>query len=201
MTQPLELGAALAASARPVFSTRRHCCATARCLSREGIIGLLHLYAVRSCMTRPTGRGVLLGSPIAARDDETATLLPNGNVLVAGGEDWNRGLLPGPCLPNCNPLALNSAELYEPNAGTWNSSANLNSARSRHTATLLQNGKALVAGGFSNTNGTLNSAELYDSGARSYVNPIDGAQFFVRQQYLDFLGREPDESGWNFWMN
>ena len=106
------------------------------------------------------GTWSVTGSPIAARDDETATLLPNGNVLVAGGEDWNRGLLPGPCLPNCNPLALNSAELYEPNAGTWNSSANLNSARSRHTATLLQNGKALVAGGFSNTNGTLNSAAV-----------------------------------------
>jgi hypothetical protein len=30
-------------------------------------------------------------------------------------------------------------------------------------------------------------------------NPIDDAQFFVRQHYLDFLGREPDASGLNFW--
>jgi uncharacterized protein (TIGR03118 family) len=32
-------------------------------------------------------------------------------------------------------------------------------------------------------------------------NPIDGAQFFVRQQYLDFLNREPDSAGLNFWTN
>jgi len=33
------------------------------------------------------------------------------------------------------------------------------------------------------------------------TNPIDGASFFVRQQYLDFLGREPDASGLAFWTN
>jgi photosystem II stability/assembly factor-like uncharacterized protein len=30
---------------------------------------------------------------------------------------------------------------------------------------------------------------------------IDNAQFFVRQHYLDFLGREPDQAGWDFWTN
>jgi subtilisin-like proprotein convertase family protein len=30
-------------------------------------------------------------------------------------------------------------------------------------------------------------------------NPIDSPDYFVRQHYLDFLGREPDESGFNFW--
>ena len=30
-------------------------------------------------------------------------------------------------------------------------------------------------------------------------NAIDSSEYFVRQQYLDFLGREPDESGFNFW--
>ena len=33
------------------------------------------------------------------------------------------------------------------------------------------------------------------------TNPIDTSSFFVRQQYLDFLGREPDTSGFNFWVN
>jgi len=33
------------------------------------------------------------------------------------------------------------------------------------------------------------------------ANPIDDAQFFVRQQYLDFLNREPDASGLAFWTN
>jgi hypothetical protein len=32
-------------------------------------------------------------------------------------------------------------------------------------------------------------------------NAIDSADYFVRQQYLDFLGREPDESGFNFWTS
>jgi len=33
------------------------------------------------------------------------------------------------------------------------------------------------------------------------VNPLDATEYFVRQHYLDFLGREPDESGFNFWVN
>jgi len=32
-------------------------------------------------------------------------------------------------------------------------------------------------------------------------NPIDTPEYFVRQHYLDFLGREPDESGFNFWSD
>jgi hypothetical protein len=34
-----------------------------------------------------------------------------------------------------------------------------------------------------------------------FVNPVDTAEYFVRQHYLDFLGREPDESGFNFWSD
>jgi CSLREA domain-containing protein len=34
-----------------------------------------------------------------------------------------------------------------------------------------------------------------------FVNPLDTTEYFVRQQYLDFLGREPDEAGFNFWVN
>jgi uncharacterized delta-60 repeat protein len=33
------------------------------------------------------------------------------------------------------------------------------------------------------------------------LNPIDTSEYFVRQHYLDFLSREPDESGFNFWVN
>ena len=35
----------------------------------------------------------------------------------------------------------------------------------------------------------------------SVINPIEGANFFVRQHYIDFLDREPDTSGFNFWTN
>jgi len=33
------------------------------------------------------------------------------------------------------------------------------------------------------------------------VNPLDTPEYFVRQQYLDFLGREPDEAGFNYWSD
>lgn len=38
-------------------------------------------------------------------------------------------------------------------------------------------------------------------GAPDTKNPIDGTRFFVRQHYLDFLGREPDQDGWNHWTS
>ena len=33
------------------------------------------------------------------------------------------------------------------------------------------------------------------------TNPINGASFYVRQQYVDFFNREPDSSGLAFWTN
>ncbi len=35
----------------------------------------------------------------------------------------------------------------------------------------------------------------------SATNPIDNTTFFVRQHYVDFLNREPDVAGLNFWSN
>ena len=88
-------------------------------------------------------------SPLAtARYLHTATLLPNGKVLVAGGYG--------------NSGSLASAELYDPATGTWSATGPLATARREHTATLLPNGKVLV-GGYGNS-GSLASAELYDVG-------------------------------------
>ena len=90
------------------------------------------------------------GNLNTARAAHTATLLPNGKILVAGGYNFN---------PN-DPV--NSAELYDPLTGTWTGTGNLNGARDGHTATLLANGKVLVAGGYSGSQSLNNSAELYD---------------------------------------
>src|SRR5215831_11256327 len=73
------------------------------------------------------------GSLGTARSAHTATLLPNGKVLVAGGY---------------NGSYLSSAELYDPGTGTWTATGSMGTARRGHTATLLPNGKVLVAGGF-----------------------------------------------------
>ncbi|HZB46519.1 MAG TPA: DUF4214 domain-containing protein, partial [Pyrinomonadaceae bacterium] len=47
---------------------------------------------------------------------------------------------------------------------------------------------------------SINSMARYPAFTQS-PNPIDESQFFVRQHYLDFLNREPDQSGWSFWTN
>jgi hypothetical protein len=92
-------------------------------------------------------------------NDYTATLLPNGKVLVAGGESGNI-------------LAL--AMLYDPATGTWTATGSMMKARSVHTATLLPNGKVLVAGGFNPGYEMLASAELYDpaTGMWTRINPM-----------------------------
>ena len=139
-----------------------------------------------------TGTWSRIGN-LSRRSDHTATLLPNGEILFAGG--WNAGYDIGRF------ITLDTAETYDPANVNWKSTANLNAARYFHTATLLLNGKVLVVGGFDNSNGSLRSAELYDSGGSSLANPIDDVQFFVRQHYLDFLNREPDTEGIAFWTN
>ncbi|HEV7904130.1 MAG TPA: TIGR03118 family protein [Pyrinomonadaceae bacterium] len=52
--------------------------------------------------------------------------------------------------------------------------------------------------------GSQNTAKLTitdnDTGVTA-ANPIDDTAFFVRQHYLDFLGREPDAAGFNAWVN
>ncbi len=76
------------------------------------------------------------GSLHDARGNHTATLLPNGKVLVAGGYG-----------PAGQIGYLITAELYDPASGTWSATGSLANARMGHTATLLPNGKVLVAGG------------------------------------------------------
>jgi len=98
--------------------------------------------AGRASAQAPGPRWSLTGSLNVGRSEHTATLLPNGQVLVAGGF--------GP--PN---QVLSSAELYDPATGTWRATGALNKTRGAHTATLLPNGQVLVAG-------VGDPAELYD---------------------------------------
>jgi Galactose oxidase, central domain/Kelch motif len=93
----------------------------------------------------------MVGNLNEARDGHTATLLPDGKLLVAGGFDWNLRIY------------VRSTELYDPVSATWMTAASLGTARSGHTATLLPDGTVLVAGGETGLYGsiTLESAERY----------------------------------------
>jgi hypothetical protein len=102
-----------------------------------------------------TGSWHITGGLATARDGHTATLLPSGKVLVAGG---------GIDAPGGQALA--SAELYDPATGDWSETGNLATSRGGHTATLLQSGQVLVAGG-GNRN-FLATAELYDPTTESW---------------------------------
>lgn len=87
------------------------------------------------------------GSLAVARSLHTATRLPDGRVLAAGGFGTNA-------------QPLNGAEVFDPATARWNTTASLNTARGSHTATLLPTGKVLAAGG--GLSG-LASAELFGS--------------------------------------
>src|SRR5438874_312283 len=95
---------------------------------------------------------------VGARSSPTATLLPSGKVLVAGGGVTPSG---GP---------VRTAELYDPVADTFTSIASTMSVeRQFHTATLLPNGKVLLAGGLTNAGSVATAtADLYDPATNTF---------------------------------
>ena len=97
---------------------------------------------------------------VSAREDHTATLLNDGRVLIVGGVHWTK--VEGCRRCSLQLSALASAELYDPATGEFTSTGSMSVPRVFHTATLLGNGKVLVAGG-DNRYGTIyTTAELYD---------------------------------------
>ncbi len=118
------------------------------------VIGLL---ATTAMPALAAGTFQKTGSMNVSRVSHTATLLPNGQVLVAGGDNSTLG---------GSPLA--SAELYNPATGKWTFTGSMSVPRESHQAVLLQNGQVLVAGG-SNASGTLASAELYNPGTGTWA--------------------------------
>jgi hypothetical protein len=81
------------------------------------------------------------------RAGHTTSLLPNGEVLVTGGQHGGG--------------TLNSAELYDPSTESCRTTDSMHDARMDHTASTLRNGKVLITGGY-RASDYLTSAELYD---------------------------------------
>lgn len=118
---------------------------------------ITHILASTELYDPVSGSWSATGNLATGRTDHTATLLPNGKVLVAGG----LSTVSGGTVPSTA-----SAELYDPATGSWTPTGSLVTPRRQHTATLLPNGKVLVAGGVSSNAISaatiLASAELYD---------------------------------------
>jgi hypothetical protein len=83
-------------------------------------------------------------------------MLSDGRVLVAGGEVDLRN----------NPLS--STEIYDLATGRWSPTGSMSRPRQNHTATLLSDGKVLVAGGWDDDEQT-STAEVYDSGTGRWL--------------------------------
>jgi hypothetical protein len=98
------------------------------------------------------------GSMTVARQGHTATVLPHGEVLIAGGTR-NIGFR----------AQLASAEIYDPNSGTFRAVGSMSTPREGHTATLLRDGRVLIAGGSPNGIQTTATAEIYNPRTQSFT--------------------------------
>lgn len=107
-----------------------------------------------------------VGSMNEARRGHSATLLLNGKVLVVGGQG-----------AGAYPWILASAELFDSITGTWSPTGSMSQGRRGHTATLLHDGRVLVAGGFIGNNVTVSTAEVFD--------PVSGTWSPVASMNID----------------
>src|SRR5947207_2201517 len=83
----------------------------------------------------------LVGATIIGRASHTATLLDDGRVLITGGETVDVGLL------SVHHFRVPENELYDPVNGTFTQTGALHTARARHTASRLPDGRVLIVGG------------------------------------------------------
>jgi hypothetical protein len=106
-----------------------------------------------------TGTFTATGSMTTARWGHSATLLQDGRVLILGGG-----------LPENIGDQLTSAEIYDPNTGTFTLAGSMSIPHPSHTATLLQSGKVLVTGidEFNPPPSAAPTAELFDPASGTF---------------------------------
>jgi len=129
----------------------------------QGALASAELYDPATGIFSSTG---LMNTP---RSGHTATLLANGKVLITGGESRPTFGI-GQLLPNSAPLA--TAELYDPVTGQFFPTGTMTTSRIAHTATMLSNGRVLIAGGYVGYSAgyqSFASAELYDPVSGSFT--------------------------------
>ena len=119
-----------------------------------------------------SGRWTSTAPMSTGRLGHSLTLLTSGRALAAGGTALGPGEAAGG--QTIRPDA--SAEIYDPVAGRWSPAGSLGTPRFEHTATLLGDGRVLMAGGLgpvAGKVGPLASTELYDPAADAFVRATD----------------------------
>jgi len=110
-----------------------------------------------------TGKWTLAAPMNVWRTGHQATLLKNGMVLVTGGD---RRYGPGNITP--------TAELYDPATNSWTLTGDMANVRTRHTATLMDDGRVLVAGGYNFPGAPgfayVRDAEIYDASTGAFTS-------------------------------
>ena len=114
---------------------------------------------------------VIFTDMLTSRQNHTATLLPDGKVLIAGGAGRD----------------LSSAEIFDPATGIFTATGSMLEARDRHTATLLTNGKVLIVGGYNHNAGwELSSAEIYDPATGTFTRTATTEETEIYNPTMDF---------------
>jgi hypothetical protein len=100
-----------------------------------------------------------VGDMSVVRLDHTTTLLSDGKVLAAGGIDD----------ASDSDFVNSSAELFDPALGLWFLTGSMREPREGHTATLLADGRVLVAGGQAFSRKILGTSEFYDPATGGWI--------------------------------
>lgn len=124
----------------------------------------------------PVGGTFTYTGPMSvSRFRHQATLLPNGKVLITGGDRNGGGI-----------FQLATAELYDPDTGIFSPLPSMANPRTDHAAILLRTGKVLLAGGGQAAGVGNATAELFDYQTNTFSAPIPApvARAFVKAELL-----------------